>query len=408
MDPQREQCDQCSPSTSSLFTADCTDQCLVLTCDVPDQSCLITNDAASCDGACVTAEACNDCTGLDEIVSISLLILAHVASPPPQFQCCTDYHSYCAPPNSYDSPPFVRWEHSFSDLPCECTQASQPTYPPASLPQSIHSLFSDSSISSSASSSPSLPPFSPQLHVTSPFALQPTSTQPFHCMWANCDSVFSSLSDLVDHVNLQHLCTVDTRIHSSTLSVQPQHDPCILSHLALSCHWGDCAMFPSPSSIPSSSSTTSDHDVLNILATHLMQDHLGLNCPSTTLQPPPADLHDASDTVGQPPTSPNSPSHDCSGPHVCKWKACTQLFPSCDDLTAHIGSIHIGSGKAHYECFWEGCNRHGTNGFSSKQKISRHLQVRLSSYSITFRSSHISVTHRPPPLSMSGMQPKFF
>lgn len=224
-------------------------------------------------------------------------------------------------------------------------------------------------------------------------------------MWANCGSAFNTLSDLVGHVNLQHLCTVDTQDHSATL---PLHPPDIFSQPPLSCHWGDCAMFPSPSSIPTSSSASSDDDVLNILTTHLMQDHLGLDYPfppSATLQPPPPDIHDSSDAVHQP-ISPNPPSHDCSGPHVCKWKACTQSFPSCGDLTTHIASDHIRGGKAHYECFWEGCNRHGTNGFSSKQKISRHLQVRLSLYSTAPRSSHIPVTHWPPPFPMSCMQPK--
>ena len=216
-------------------------------------------------------------------------------------------------------------------------------------------------------------------------------------MWANCGSVFNSLSDLVGHVNLQHLCSIDSQSH---LALQSQHNP-----QTLSCHWGDCAVFPSPSAIPGSSTACSDDNVLNILIAHLMQDHLGLN-PSATLLPP---LPDSSDAVSQPPVSPHPPSHDCSGTHVCKWKACTQTFSSCDDLTAHIASVHIGAGKAHYECFWEDCARHGgTNGFSSKQKISRHIQVRVSPHFIPPRSRHSLVTHRPPTLSVPGMQSKLF
>ncbi|KAF8557814.1 hypothetical protein OG21DRAFT_1406600 [Imleria badia] len=185
-------------------------------------------------------------------------------------------------------------------------------------------------------------------------------------MWANCGSVFNGLSDLAGHVNLQHLSAVDSQNHA--LPVQSQHDP------SLSCHWGDCAMFPSSSSIPTSSSACSDDDVLNTLAAHLMQDHLGLHFPFpplATLESPPPDTPDP---VHQPPVSPSPPSHDCSGTHTCKWKECTETFSSCDDLTTHIASVHIGGGKAHYECFWEGCNRHGETGFSSKQKISRHIQ----------------------------------
>lgn len=253
-------------------------------------------------------------------------------------------------------------------------------YPPGSVPQSIQALISDSSISS-ASSSPLLSPFSPRLHASSPFVSRSTPTPSFPCMWANCGSIFSNLSDLAGHVNLQHLSPIGSQHHS--LPVQSQHDP------ALFCHWGDCAMFSSPSSIPTSSSACSDDDILNTLAAHLMQDHLGLNFPLPPSAPPESpllDTHDIPDPVRQPSHTPDPTSHDCSGTHVCKWKECTQMFPSCDDLTTHIASVHIGGGKAHYECFWECCNRHGTNGFSSKQKISRHIQVRISPHSKSSRS----------------------
>ena len=265
------------------------------------------------------------------------------------------------------------WESTFPELPCDCVQSSP-------FPQSIQALLSDPSVPSTASSSPSLPPFSPSLHAPSPFALP---TQSFPCMWASCGCAFNNLSDLVGHVNLQHLCAINTH---PTLPVND------ISQSPLFCHWGDCATFPSPSSIPSSSSASSDDDVLNILAAHLMQDHLGLSFPPSATLQPLADPRDISDPVHQPSISPNPPSHDCSGTHVCKWQICTQTFPSCNDLTAHIASVHIGGGKAHYECLWEGCNRHGTNGFSSKQKISRHLQVRVSSHSMPSRSRHSSHT----------------
>ncbi|KAF8449054.1 hypothetical protein L210DRAFT_2643774 [Boletus edulis BED1] len=343
------------------LTPECTDECLVLACDDPDHgnpACLVSNGASSCDSSCVAAAACNDCSGIDDIL-----------------QCCTDYHSYLTDRKSHDIPPVTHWEFSFPDLLCDCTEDLNSIYTPSPVPQPIRALISDSSISSSPSPSPSLSPFSPQHHAPSPISLQSTPMQPLACMWANCGSVFNTLSDLVGHVNLQHLCAIDTRNHSSIPLVQSQHNPHALSQ-ALFCHWGDCATFPSPSSIPSSSSATSDNDVLSILTEHLMQDHLGVIFPfpppPLTLQPPPEDAHDTSDAVDQPFIDP--PLHDCSGTHVCKWKACTQTFLSCDELTNHIASVHIGGGKAHYECFWEGCHRHGTNGFSSKQKISRHIQ----------------------------------
>ena len=74
-----QQCDQCPPQQPSClipeFTAECTDECLVLACDDPDhgaQTCLVTDGSTPCDGTCIAAAACNDCTGLDDIVSISL------------------------------------------------------------------------------------------------------------------------------------------------------------------------------------------------------------------------------------------------------------------------------------------------------------------------------------------------
>jgi hypothetical protein len=69
--------------------------------------------------------------------------------------------------------------------------------------------------------------------------------------------------------------------------------------------------------------------------------------------------------------------HDCTTTdHPCKWLDCQERFASCEALMAHVTVEHVGGGKNHYGCFWDGCGRNGENGFKSKQKISRHLQVR--------------------------------
>ncbi|KAG9312960.1 hypothetical protein JVU11DRAFT_6396 [Chiua virens] len=363
MDLLREQCNQCPPPSTSCsqpscfipeFTTECTDECLILACDDPDhgaQTCQVTKGGISCDGTCITAAACNDCSELNKIL-----------------QCCTDYHSYI------DTSPSTQWDSSVSQLLCDCSQDLRSIHSPGLLSQSIQAFISDSSISSSASSSPSLPPFSPQLHAPTPIILQPSSAPPFNCMWAGCNSIFNNLSDLVGHVNLQHLCAMDTQNHPPASSVQSKDATHVFPQPPLFCHWGDCGMSPSPSSIPSSSSATLDIATLDILASHLMQDHLGVNYPIPPQSTPQPSLSDTTDTIHPSPVPSNPPAHDCSGTHACKWNGCTESFSSCDDLTAHIASVHIGGGKAHYDCFWEGCNRHGTNGFSSKQKISRHLQ----------------------------------
>lgn len=66
------------------FTPECTDDCLVVACDDPEHgspACLVTNGEIPCDGTCITAAACSDCTGLDEIVS-TLPNPAAVSHPP--------------------------------------------------------------------------------------------------------------------------------------------------------------------------------------------------------------------------------------------------------------------------------------------------------------------------------------
>ena len=69
--------------------------------------------------------------------------------------------------------------------------------------------------------------------------------------------------------------------------------------------------------------------------------------------------------------------HDCTtADHPCKWLDCQERFASCEALMAHVTVEHVGGGKNHYGCFWDGCGRNGENGFKSKQKICRHLQVR--------------------------------
>lgn len=228
------------------------------------------------------------------------------------------------------------------------------------------------------------------------------------CKWSGCYATFSSLSELVEHVNLQHLRTsaqapqfnsngapymTAPGAHDHHLSVVQQS----AADSAFACLWGDCQLYPTAQSIPGSSSGDS-LNVLDILTSHLLQDHLGVSIRSPAWQPY-AHNHTTQDMFqshqgllqqpspvsssfsgqrspdGSPPTP--IPEHDCSSTssHICKWTGCGQSFSSCDELTEHLATAHIGGGRAHYECFWEGCTRNGENGFASKQKISRHMQV---------------------------------
>ncbi|KAG6334185.1 hypothetical protein ID866_4900 [Astraeus odoratus] len=385
------QCDQCPPRPQECMqaacpipemTAECTDQCLVVACDDPDHpspECQVTTGDMACDGSCVTAANCLQCPpGLEEI-----------------FQCCQDYHPYLPDPRSYDT---LRWENSFSDILCGCKDDAQVLPQPGKdaplqsmchaspLPHPLGILRAESSDPSSVCTSPSpllsASPHSP-ISTASQVSVQ-SSVHAYPCKWADCGLKFASLTELVGHVNLQHLRAPG--FAQPDFPVAPNNTP-LFPEMNLSCHWGNCAMYPSPASIPSSSSGQAVNDVIDLLTAHLMQDHLGVNIAlpavvpmssiatattTATATPSPAPVPAAPPASDKPVTpSPGPAVPEC---HTCKWEYCSQTFDSSDKLTNHIASMHVGSGKAHYDCFWEGCTRNGENGFSSKQKISRHLQ----------------------------------
>jgi len=216
-------------------------------------------------------------------------------------------------------------------------------------------------------------------------------------MWGTCGASFASFPELIGHVNLNHLVTSNSSTFPDTLL--PAHDPQLEQiKPPMTCRWGDCT----------SQAISSFHDT-DLLAYHLLREHLGVTSPpsapldqtnpttqsttshSLSFDPtigldtsPQYDLNDNTQGPHLRATSPGtaSPVHDddphsCSGVHECKWKECGLLFPTCAELTAHITATHIGSGQAQYECFWDQCSRSGVNGFQSKQKICRHVQVRF-------------------------------
>ncbi|KAF9005950.1 hypothetical protein BDQ17DRAFT_1239677 [Cyathus striatus] len=220
-----------------------------------------------------------------------------------------------------------------------------------------------------------------------------------HCKWGNCNASFISLTELVGHVNLDHLrlpteAPAPIVVDSASQVVTPK----------LSCLWDDCSLYPSPESIPGpSNAETSGDSIMATLVNHLLQDHLGVQSRRNTSpseqhvrshphsQEPPhnhlkgGDREIVKEPVNQqvtPATTTSEKSistqitqHVCSeGKHECRWRGCGLSFDTCNDLTNHINTAHVGSGKPQYECLWETCNRNGANGFTSKQKICRHIQ----------------------------------
>ena len=251
----------------------------------------------------------------------------------------------------------------------------------ASTPQLVNSPASFMPTPQSAASpvSPALPPSSLSgiAHHHQHHHAPPPSAQVQRCMWANCGATFATMNELVGHVNLQHLRLPTPAVAQPT--PQPSRNDMASS---LSCLWADCQVYPTPSSVPGPSMGNQADKALGVLASHLFEDHLGLATPMPTPRnsaPQKKRKTSEASTISPPVSSPPTPApeHDCSAPaaHVCRWVGCGESFASCDALTAHINATHVGSGKAHYDCHWEGCARHGDNGFASKQKICRHLQV---------------------------------
>ena len=285
-------------------------------------------------------------------------------------------------------------------------------------PPSFHSIAQpgkDFTFESNTPTPPDLSQVQPQSHLA---VGRVNATGEHSCMWADCHAAFGSLQDLATHVNIQHL-QIPSTSSSANNQLVPSQDPACsryqpapalnsTNQVFPSCHWGDCHVYPTAEGVPSSSDRPLDA-ALGVLAAHLWEYHLGLPSPPPQFTFPPSsttfvtedveamDVAVVDPSVGDAPTpselSPASPhedafglaqdkthshdqGHDCTmTDHPCKWLDCQERFATCQTLMAHITAEHVGGGKNHYGCFWDGCGRNGDKGFKSKQKICRHLQV---------------------------------
>lgn len=290
-------------------------------------------------------------------------------------------------------------------------------------PPSFNKLMEDSSaysfLPSAHSSSSSM--YTPHLHEPLPHShLQ----HPFRCKWNDCHMSFFSLPELTNHVNAQHLrpsLTDSSSVHQSSnlLGFGPAFSGTSQSYNPQNptCQWNECPGFSVP---PPVQSGAADNQAVNaaaeIVAHHVLNDHLGMDqtsamqainylmsiqhdCPLARYSKSAQQQHQQQLlSSSQPPQqvqvhqapSPSSPplsgiglevDHEAecdectTGAHRCHWKDCTEVYTTVDALTEHITATHVGGGKAHYECFWNNCPRNGEKGFSSKQKICRHIQV---------------------------------
>ncbi|KAI0693187.1 hypothetical protein C8T65DRAFT_585995 [Cerioporus squamosus] len=395
-----EECAQgCEDASCTVeFTSQCTDQCVVVACNDPhhevDPYGKIA-DGQDCAKSC-TGEL--DCTVFEEFL-----------------RCCSEHHLEHADYRPYTSEAAAAAAYSFMSDPAidsylaGNSQAYDQQKDPSGFPP-LDSATSTPQLVPSPASEPSPSPFTHH-HAANPMpssslsSLPSPSLQPVvRCKWSGCFASFSSLSELVGHVNLQHLRmpTQLAQVPAQLASTPYGHDASYLptpgnqhgyqqqaaTDNALACLWDDCHLYPSSQSIPGPSSGD-PFNVMDLLTSHLLQDHLGVSARAHNIQDSAQGSFDIfqpqaltqvpspplTETVsGSPPTP--VPEHDCSASssHICKWTDCGQSFPSCNALTEHIASAHIGSGRAHYDCHWEGCSRNGDHGFASKQKISRHMQ----------------------------------
>ncbi|KAF6761675.1 zinc finger protein [Ephemerocybe angulata] len=338
---------------------------------------------------------------------------------PLQLQCCSDYHSYLSegqssvgPWRPSYSPAAPTHQHAMSAAPQSfwCDDCPEPT-PSVAVPQQPTAFHQPHHQPQQLQQHTHQEPMIPSANHSVPL---PVQDLPHKCMWHGCKQSFSLLSELVGHVNLTHL-RPETQppppvSDNSRYEPQPQYhaqsqnafgtgaplDP----RSPMSCLWDQCSLHLTPEEIAGPSTSSEYANFLTALESHLLQDHLGLRpghfgglvAPSTPqVSPAPSEQTPLTTTtattavaVGTTPspppalantiTSPASSSTGTGAPHRCDWQGCGSMFTSSDELTAHLTSAHVGGGKARYECFWDGCDRYGERGFSSKQKICRHLQ----------------------------------
>ncbi|KAF8637585.1 hypothetical protein AX17_002654 [Amanita inopinata Kibby_2008] len=239
--------------------------------------------------------------------------------------------------------------------------------------------------------SPTIPSSQPTLS-TSPRS--PTNLPNISCLWRDCDLSHPPIEDicspiyppteealrdiLADHLYRDHLGfasagAVFAYLGMSSMSnlVHPQQSQMPSLYGELSNEQSsipesrDLDMLSTPSLSPSLPSPVTTHTAVNAHA-------FNLNSSLRIWRALEGDGDMPSCMIEESVTSP--PENVPNAYHKCMWQGCNDCFKSSDEVTRHLSLVHVGSGHTTYECFWKGCTRNGDAGFTSKQKISRHLQ----------------------------------
>ncbi|KAF9071367.1 hypothetical protein BDP27DRAFT_1419160 [Rhodocollybia butyracea] len=421
-----EQCDdhpECSPVKD--MTPECTDKCVVIVCDDPEHSgseCV--HSDTHCDLNCQGGEECSDCGGFDHFLQCCTDLHSYLSEPkthsgtyPWNGASAPDPSPYTAEQanifGANHSYPFDEANHSqdnhssvssmfvpnvTSDFPFDYSQQYQPIQ--ASFPSHSHSSSPVTSSSPTTQPTSSFSPISSVVHSPAPSEPMASGTADTHshtCMWGNCNAHFPSPDQLVEHVNSQHLMLAP-QVHNAP---HPHPKPASCQtvgedhHKKFSCLWRDChEFFPDLVDPPDKPHAPYDQFAIHILSQHLgypgphlpplpkfpddyPKEYLDLYAPSFPSTSDAA-VDRTSDTslsdCGPSRSATPSVEHDVPQLHICQWNNCGRPFDSCDELTSHLTQAHVGGGKPHYDCHWAQCGRNGPNGFTSKQKICRHLQ----------------------------------
>lgn len=191
--------------------------------------------------------------------------------------------------------------------------------------------------------------------------LQPPLDPNAICLWDACNQLFPSQLDLFGHIQTSHLGGPLAQDSSPF------------------CRWDNCQIAPTPYAVPGFSGNAVPDELAAILSQHVLDSHLKSSTApdgavwmsAQPLQSPVVqEQNGALAAVARPEQQTNT-----SQIHCCRWQECDLVFPTCEALTAHINTDHVGSGKPQYPCLWAGCTRSGDQAFTSKQKIMRHLQA---------------------------------
>ncbi|KAJ3571817.1 hypothetical protein NP233_g3497 [Leucocoprinus birnbaumii] len=293
---QRTQCAQHQPNSPSQ----CTDQCVVVACSDPEHSSLNSH----CDFVCDSETNCADCNGFNAFLQCcNENHPCHTGSMPSTL-ISEKYTPHGGEHNNWapSSPNALRDSRQLEHLSGSSVGASSSgpssSFPPVTAPRdhrytpSIAAYQPSPSAETFAPIPSSFSPISPG-HPQDPPAprhngshnqqppASPATSPLLTCMWDECRAQFTSLPELVGHVNLAHLRNpTDTDVSMTRANAAETqahvHVQSVDDATRLPCLWNNCTEYLQPQHLAGTSSASAEDILLSSLASHLFQDHLGL------------------------------------------------------------------------------------------------------------------------------------